>query len=72
MYDIYENLIVILVKMLLKFIIKLYKWLNDYNIEKQRNKTVKYELVKDDVYYRGGYNDKSINSFEKIFCFTRI
>lgn len=46
---------------------KAYKWLNDYNIEKQRNKTVKYELVKDDVYYRGDTMTSPLTPLKRYF-----
>lgn len=46
---------------------KAYKWLNDYNIEKQRNKTVKYELVKDDVYYRGDIMTSPLTPLKRYF-----
>ena len=46
---------------------KAYKWLNDYNIEKQRNKTVKYELVKDDVYYRGDTMTSPLTHLKRYF-----
>ena len=46
---------------------KAYKWLNDYNIEKQRNKTVKYELVKDDVHYRGDTMTSPLTPLKRYF-----
>lgn len=46
---------------------KAYKWLNDYNIEKQRNKTVKYELVKGDVYYRGDTMTSPLTPLKRYF-----
>ena len=46
---------------------KAYKWLNDYNIEKQRNKTVKYELVKDVVYYRGDTMTSPLTPLKRYF-----